>query len=189
MVGLISDIRKEGEFSEGSLFYRITGRAMTKALIDFEVGVIQEVSTVLVDGWLPDRQDDSGLKFSGNTAAGIGNELMEKFVYKYAKYNFANKKGLKDYLDHNFTSWEKDESLGDVTPFINYEGSIRQFLEDIAAKPFNELFFEFTASGKCTALMRPTPFDPDYWYQLPKYRFTSDIVVEESVGKNDEELY
>ncbi|MGV3085478.1 hypothetical protein, partial [Enterococcus dispar] len=150
MVGLISDIRKEGEFSEGSLFYRITGRAMTKALIDFEVGVIQEVSTVLVDGWLPDRQDDSGLKFSGNTAAGIGNELMEKFVYKYAKYNFANKKGLKDYLDHNFTSWEKDESLGDVTPFINYEGSIRQFLEDIAAKPFNELFFEFTASGKCT---------------------------------------
>ncbi|MGE4657269.1 hypothetical protein ACEWFX_11360, partial [Bifidobacterium longum subsp. suis] len=74
-------------------------------------------------------------------------------------------------------------------PFINYEGSIRQFLEDIAAKPFNELFFEFTASGKCTALMRPTPFDPDYWYQLPKYRFTSDIVVEESVGKNDEELY
>lgn len=189
MVGLISDIRKEGEFAEGSLFYRITGRAMTKALIDFEVGVIKEVPTVLVDGWLPDRQDDSGLNFSGNTAAGIGNELMEKFVYKYAKYNFANKKGLKDYLDHNFTSWEKDEFLGDATPFINYEGSIRQFLEDIAAKPFNELFFEFTASGKCTALMRPTPFDPDYWYQLPKYRFTSDTVVEETVGKNDEELY
>ncbi|MBE7901863.1 NlpC/P60 family protein, partial [Paenibacillus polymyxa] len=70
MVGLISDIHKEGEYNEGTLLYRITGRAMTKALIDFSVGVIQEVATIIPSiGWLPDGEKN-GLKFSGNTAAG-----------------------------------------------------------------------------------------------------------------------
>jgi NlpC/P60 family len=189
MVGLISDIRKEGEYEDGTLLYRITGRAMTKALIDFEVGVIQEVATIIPSiGWLPDGTED-GLDFSGNTAAGIGNELMERFVYKYAKYNFNGGKGLQDYFTHSFSSWEEDESLADVTPFINYEGSLRQFLEDVAAKPFNELYFEYTSDGTCVALMRPTPFDTEKWVQLPTYKFTSDIVVEESFGKSDSEMY
>ncbi|MCB5366914.1 C40 family peptidase [Collinsella aerofaciens] len=189
MVGLISDIHKEGEYGDGSLLYRITGQAMTKALMNFDVGVIQEVATIIPEiGWLPDGTEN-GLHFTGNTAAGIGTELMERFIYKYAKYSFANGKGLKDYLIHNFTSWEKDEQLTDPTPFINYEGSLRQFLEDVAAKPFNELFFEYTSNGECAVIMRPTPFDPDKWYQLPTYRFTSDIVVQESYGKNDNEVY
>ena len=189
MVGLISDVHRDGQYSDGTLLYRITGRAMTKALIDFEVGVIQEVSTVIPTvGWLPDSTE-GGLKFSGNTAAGIGNELMDRFVYKYAEYKFANGKGLKDYLQHSFTSWEEDESLSDVTPFINYEGSIRQFLEDVTAKPFNELFFEYTSDGACVALMRPTPFDQDKWKELPTYKISSDDVVEESFGKSDSEMY
>jgi NlpC/P60 family len=189
MVGLISDIHKEGEYADGSLLYRITGRAMSKALIDFEVGVIQEVATIIPSiGWLPDGTDN-GLKFSGNTAAGIGNELMERFVYKYAEYDFEGERKLEDFLTHSFSSWEEDEALADATPFINYEGSLRQFLEDVAAKPFNELFFEYTADGTCVAIMRPTPFDTDKWVQLPTYKFTSDVVVEESFGKSDAEMY
>lgn len=189
MVGLISDVRKEGEYSNGSLLYRITGQAMTKALMSFDVGVIQEVATIIPTiGWLPDGTEN-GLHFTGNTAAGIANELMERFIYKYAEYNFSNGKGLKDYFTHTFTSWEEDESLSDPTPYINYQGSMRQFMEDIAAKPFNELYFEYTNDGKCAAVMRPAPFDPDKWYDLPMYRFTSDIVVQESFGKNDNEMF
>lgn len=189
MVGMISDIRRDGEYADGTILYRITGRAMTKALIDFEVGVIQEVSAnVPTVGWLPDGED-KGLKFSGNTAAGIGDELMNRFIYQYATYEFAGGKSLPDFLEHSFSSWEEYESLGDSTPFINYEGSIRQFLDDVTAKPFNELFFEFTKDGKCAAMMRPTPFDPDKWAQLPVYRITSDVVVEETFGKSDAEMY
>jgi hypothetical protein len=47
MVGMISDIHKEGEYVNGSILYRITGQAMTKALMDFNVGVIQEVATII----------------------------------------------------------------------------------------------------------------------------------------------
>lgn len=188
MVGLISDIHKEGEYADGTLLYRITGQAMTKALINFDVGVIQEVATIIPSiGWLPDGTDN-GLTFSGNTAAGIGNELMERFVYKYAKYDFQGQ-GLEDFFTHDFASWEEDESLSDPTPFVNYQGSLRQFLEDVAAKPFNELFFEYTKDGRCVAIMRPTPFDSDKWNELPLYKFTSDVIVQESFGKSDAEMY
>jgi len=37
MVGMISDIKKDGEYANGTLVYRITGQAMTKALINFQV--------------------------------------------------------------------------------------------------------------------------------------------------------
>jgi hypothetical protein len=193
MVGLLSDIHKEGEYVNGTLLYRLTGNAMTKALMDFQVGVIQEVSTVLPSiGWLPDNAtggSPNGLDFTGNTAAGIGDQLMSRFVYQYAQYQFADGKTLHDYLTHSFSSWENDEYLSDTSNFVNYQGSIRQFLQDVSAAPFNELFFEYTNTGVCVALMRPAPFDPDMWQQVPAYRFTSDIVVEESYGKSDAEMY
>jgi hypothetical protein len=192
LVGMLSDIHKEGEYVNGTLLYRLTGQAMTKALIDFQVGVIQEVSTILPSiGWLPDQTSGGtgGLNFTGNTASGIGDQLMSRFVYQYAQYAFTNGKTLHDYFIHSFSSWENDEYLSDTTSFVNYQGSVRQFLQDISAAPFNELFFEYANSGQCVAIMRPTPFDPDMWEALPTYRFTSDIVVEESYGKTDSEMY
>ncbi|AHZ10404.1 tail protein with lysin activity [Bacillus phage Hoody T] len=189
MVGMISDIKKEGEYSNGTLVYRITGQAMTKALINFQVGVIQQFAALAPDlGWLPDGTEQ-GLHFSGKSAASIANELMDRFLYKYAQYAFNDGKGLQDYFTHEFKSWEDAESLQDPSPFVNYQGSLRQFLEDIAAKPFNELYFDFTKDGRCIALMRPTPFDPENWNQLPSYSITSDIVLQESVGKNDVEAF
>jgi hypothetical protein len=96
---------------------------------------------------------------------------------------------LLDFFIYQFSSWTADESLVDVTPFVNYQGSIRQFLEDVAAKPFNELFFEFTNDGKCVAFMRPTPFDEDKWKSLPVKSISSEEVIQESFGKNDAEMY
>lgn len=189
MVGLISEIQKEGEYEDGMLLYRITGRAMTKALIDFEVGLINEIPLVIGDiGWLPDSPE-GGITFTGNSASGIAEELINRFIQEYAKYHFEGDRGLNDFLIYSFDSWTEDEALADVTPFINYEGSILQFLTDIAEKPFNELFFEYTDDGKCITIMRRTPFDPDEWSQLPVVEITSDSVAEESFGKSDSEMY
>jgi cell wall-associated NlpC family hydrolase len=196
MVGLISDIHKEGEFANGSIVYRIMGRGMPKVLMDFNIGVIQEIAVLIPSvGWLPD-QTKNGLNFSGNTASGIAGEVMDRFIFNDkwgAKYTFITSNGKKsqlaDYFTYQFTSWTQDESLVDVTPFVNYQGSIRQFLEDVAAKPFNELYFEFSNDGKCVAFMRPTPFDADKWYDLPVKEITSEEVVQESFGKNDAEMY
>lgn len=188
MVGLISDIHKEGEYDDGILLYRITGIAMSKVLTDFEVGVIQGVATIISGlGWLPDSTE-YGLQFSGSTAAEIAAQIMDRFVFTYADYSFSNGRTLEDFFDYDFISWD-DESLADITPFINYQGSLRQFLEDVSAKPFNELYFEFTHDGRCLSIMRPTPFDPDKWNVLHTIRITSDVVVEESFGKSDAEMY
>jgi cell wall-associated NlpC family hydrolase len=189
MVGLVSHVLKEGEYEDGRIVYRISGRAMSKALMDFNVGVIQEVSTVISDvGWLPDTVE-GGLNFSGRSAAEIANELMTRFVYTHMNYTFEGGQTITDYFTHNFDSWTEDESLADATPFINYEGSMRQFLEDITQRPFNELFFDYTDDGRCVAIMRKTPFDPEQWNSLPSYRFTSDIVVQESLGQDDSEAH
>lgn len=191
MVGMVSDIHREGEYADGILLYRITGMSMAKVMMNFEIGVIQGISIPIADfGWLPDIEDSEiGLNFSGNTAAGIGDEIMDRFIYKYTNYNFAGNRTLEDFFEHEFYSWSEDEALADVTPFVNYEGNIRQFIEDVAAKPFNEVYFDFTPEGKCKAYMRPTPFDADRWKALRPYKFTSDIVVEESFGKSDADMF
>ncbi|USL89497.1 peptidase [Bacillus phage vB_BceH_LY2] len=188
-VGLLSSIHKEGEYGDSSLLYRITGQGMMKTLLNFDVGVIQGVAPIVPTiGWLPDGTE-GGIKFSGNTASGIGNELMERFIYKHAKYQFDNGKGLTDYLIHEFDSWTEDELLTDPAPFVNYQGSMKQFLEDVTAKPFNELYSDFTKDGRCALRMRKTPFDMENWFKLPRFRITSDIVAQESYGKNDNEMF
>lgn len=192
MVGLISDIQKEGDYDDGTLLYRITGRAMSKALIDFEVGLIEEVSVIPNSiGWLPDGTDE-GLDFSGSSAQLIGQQLMERFVYEYMEYDIkGGKRGknLKDFFTYSFDSWKEYETLGDPSIFTNYEGNLKQFLDDIAAKPFNELFFEYMRDGRCLAVMRRTPFDPKFWQDLPTLKITSDVVLEESFGKSDTEMH
>lgn len=62
LVGLISEVRLEGDYGENSKMYRITGQSFAKALMQFDLGVIQEVSVVLTDlGWLPDDAQE-GIK-------------------------------------------------------------------------------------------------------------------------------
>lgn len=77
----------------------------------------------------------------------------------------------------------------DNTPYINYEGSLKQLLDDITAKPFNELFFDATPGNKCRMIMRRTPFDKEDWENLTTYTVTSKEVISESVATNDTEAY
>lgn len=189
LVGLISEVRLEGDYGENSKMYRITGQSFAKAFMQFELGVIQEVSVVLTDiGWLPDDVgQDGGVKMSGSTARDLAESMVERFL-DYMKYDFNGKK-IKDFLTWDLDSWTKDEKLIDNTPFINYEGSLKQLLDDITAKPFNELFFDATPEGKCQMIMRRTPFDEKDWYALPAYYATSADVISESVAVNDTEAY
>lgn len=188
MVGLVSEITEEADYDDGSIMYRITGEGMMKVITNFTVGTIREVATIIPSvGWLQDDPEE-GIAMSGKGAAEIAQQLMDDFVFKYAQYNFHNGKELDYYIDTSFESWEF-ESLYDTMPFINYEGSIRQFIEDLATKPFLEFYSEFRPDGDCNFIMRRTPFDFTDWYNLPKIDITSDEVKESSIGINDGELY
>lgn len=188
LVGLVSEVRVEGDYGEDSKMYRISGQSFAKVLMDFELGVIQEVSVVLSEiGWLPD-DSTTGIQFSRQNASTIAHSVIDKFL-AYTKYQFQGGRTVKDFLLYdNLDSWTEDEMLSDPLPFINYEGSLKQLLDDITEKPFNENFFDFTKDGKCRLIMRRTPFDKEDWDALPTHKITSKAVISESVAKNDVEV-
>lgn len=187
LVGLISEVRLEGDYGENSKMYRITGQSFAKALMQFDLGVIQEVSVVLTDlGWLPDDAQE-GIKMSGSSASQIAESLMKRFL-QYMKFNF-NGQGIDKFLEWELDSWTEAERLIDSTPYINYEGSLKQLIDDVTAKPFNELYFDATPEGKCRMIMRRTPFDKSDWEKLQTYTVTSAEVISESVAVNDTEAY
>ncbi|AFJ76026.1 secretory antigen SsaA-like protein [Listeria phage List-36] len=188
LVGLISEVRREGDYSNNSIIYRITGQSFAKSFMQFQLGVIQEVSVVITDiGWLPDSKAD-GVEFTGKTAAEIGKSITDRFK-KYMKYNFNREYTMENFLDYSFSSWKDYEKLADPTPFINYEGSLKQLLDDVTAKPFNELFFESTSDEKCKMIMRRTPFNKEDWDKLPSYKISTEAVISDSLAKGDTEAY
>ena len=188
LVGLVSEVRVEGDYGEDSKMYRISGQSFAKVFMDFEVGVIQEVSVVLSEiGWLPD-DSITGIQFSRQNASSIAHSVIQKFL-PYTKYTFADNRTVHDFLEYEgLDSWTQDEVLSDPLPFINYEGSLKQLLDDITEKPFNENFFDFTKDGKCRFIMRRTPFDKEDWDNLVTHQINSKAVISESVAKNDVEV-
>lgn len=190
LVGMISEVRLEGDYGENSKMYRITGQSFAKAFINFQLGIIQEVQVALTDlGWLPDSKEDGGVEMTQKTASQLVEGMIERFM-PYMKYKYTNTKGgLEQFLTWSLDSWVDVERLTDVTPFINYEGSLKQMLDDLTAKPFNELFFDATPEGKCELIMRRTPFDEADWTKLPTYMVDSKSVISESVSINDQEAF
>lgn len=187
LVGLISEVRLEGDYGENSKMYRITGQSFAKALMQFDLGVIQEVSVVLTDiGWLPDDAQE-GIKMTGRSASQIADSLMNRFL-QYMKFDF-NGEGLEKFLEWELDSWTDAERLIDNSPYINYEGSLKQLIDDVTAKPFNELYFDATPQSTCRMIMRRTPFDKADWENLTTYTVTSKEVISESVAVNDTETY
>lgn len=187
LVGLVSEVRLEGDYGENSKMYRITGQSFAKAFINFELGVIQEVSVVLTDiGWLP-NDENTGVSMTDKNASELAESMINRFI-DYMEYNF-NGESITDFLTWDLDSWINDEKLVDELPFINYEGSLKQLLDDVTAKPFNELFFDATSDEKCQMIMRRTPFDEADWRNLETYYITSDQVISESVGVSDVEAY
>lgn len=189
LVGMISEVQLEGDYGENSKMYRITGQSFAKAFINFEIGVIQEVQVVLTDiGWLPDSAEDGGIDMTQKTASQLAEGIVQHFL-PYMKYSYKDIGGLDKFLTWQLDSWQDEERLADITPFINYEGTLKQMLDDVTGKPFNELFFDATTDGKCQMTMRRTPFDQADWTKLPAYYATSKDVISESVSINDQEAF
>lgn len=193
LVGMISQVSKVGNYTNSQITYRITGQSFSKPFLKFGLGVIQEVQAVLPStGWLVDGERVS---FTGKSASAIMKGVLDEFV-PLMKYNFKDgeKKGFGSIASHfkwdKLESWEELENLADATQLSNFDGSLKQMMDLITAKPFNELFFRNGEDGKTTDLiMRRTPFNPTQWKALEYENVTSEDLIEEDVGKTDVETY
>jgi hypothetical protein len=82
-----------------------------------------------------------------------------------------------------------DESYPDAgpsNPFLNYNGSILQFIKDVSAKPFNEMYWTHDR-GLATFNYRPTPFDPQNWMGLPVNEIAPGDIMSVNIQNNDQE--
>lgn len=185
-VGLIDDVRKSTNLQSGTPIrsVTVTGRTFAKALINFEIGVIQEVAITEGSlGWFMGR-----VTFAGESAASIMQQVFEKFVFEYMNYTFENKKTFKKYTRLLLASRE-GEQLFDDKSFVNYQGSMNAFLKEISNEPFNQMFWEASDDGFATFVLRPTPFNEADWTKLVTHTITDELVVNDSTGRSDIETY
>lgn len=113
-------------------------------------------------------------------------------------YNFntqgGSELGVKDLIhvnieenkDETYTVAEGSTAQASVTKWSNYNGSILSMIKDVAATPFNELFWTHE-EGKATLHYRPTPFDLENWEKLPAISIEPNIILSQEFSNSDQE--
>lgn len=206
IIGLVSEVRIDGTYDDNTKMYRITGQSFQKAFTNFELRKISQAGHASIGniGWL-DESGDSDTSFGtsvlGKTAADAANEVLDRFK-GYMEYNFVKgeeeerntfKNFFQDQVVYSIASWEDVEFLQDPLMLSSFEGSLNQFIKEIAAPPFLEFFFEVFPSSegyeKAWLIIRRTPFDKEDWKNLSTIKLSTKSVISESIARNDIEAY
>ena len=193
-VGMVSQVSKVGSYGNDQTQFRITGQSFIKPFMKFGLGVIQEVQAVLPEvGWLIDGDGENQVKFTGSSAHEVMDGIIKRFI-PYMKYNYTEKtyNTIDSYLEFdNLTSWDEYEKLTEVSAFTNFDGTLKQLMDMVTARPFNELFFKNSEKtpGKAQLVLRKTPFNPTEWRALDMISVPTEDFIEEDVGKSDVETY
>lgn len=216
-IGLVDDIRKTTDYSSGkpTRAFRITGRNMNKALVNFDIGVINKVNL----------SGNTNLFFGGqikilanSSPKVIISEALKYYIGRGCNYEFANGKQLWDYMEGCLTDKRYPgetgvyEVLKDASSFASFQGNLWTFLKEFKNAPFNEMFWEIGTSTedfikeapgapsiyvsasendvyKEYVVFRPTPFNKPSWERLNQVLVHPTEVITESLGRSDLETY
>lgn len=200
VVGLLTEIKSEGDYNDGTRLYKLTGQSFAKILLNFELRVIQNVTLPISIGWLDNRSgvgiESLGTEIQGTSVADTVKYLLVSFL-DYVDYTFKSETGTtesyKERLNLLIDSWTDDEFLLDPSPITSFEGSLNQMIKSVASRPFMEVFFD-TYKDKdgyemSEMIVRRTPFDKSDWEALDELNMYSHEVIQEELGQNDSETY
>lgn len=164
----------------------VSGRGFNKALMQFDVGIIQELD--FLSGTLGFfRGQDNALSQKSSPAV-IIKTAVDYYTNKGIDMTFANGKSWKDYIDTIYLDDGTNTSVGNPMSPYEYQGSLWDYIKEWRNAPFNETYWE-VINGKPTFVVRPTPFNPDKWNMLNETTVNSEDIVDTNVGKNDLETY
>lgn len=164
----------------------VSGRGFNKALMQFDVGIIQELD--FLSGTLGFfRGQDNALSQKSSPAV-IIKTAVDYYTNKGIDMTFANGKSWKDYIDTIYLDDGTNTSVGNPMSPYEYQGSLWDYIKEWRNAPFNETYWE-VINGKPTFVVRPTPFNPDKWNMLNETTVSSEDIVDTNVGKNDLETY
>ena len=184
--GLIDDIRKSIDFSSGvpQRCIQVTCRGFAKAFVNFNIGMIENITVAGVDGVLGDLINLSN-DADSNTVLG---EIYNKYVGTSINYSFFSPGGkMTDYMQYKGIS-HPNERLADIMSFSGFNGSLWNFMKQMANPPFNETYFE-VENNKLNLIHRPTPFNPNEWNGLLRFLIRDYDIVSDATGRSDMETY
>lgn len=189
LVGLVDDVRKTTDFSTGKPVraFTLTGRGFNKALVNFNIGAISELSILSASGmgFFGTMLD----VFAGGSPAVVIKGVLDNYIGMGCNYGFANNKSFKDYYQESIKDTSNgNEHLADPTAFNSYQGGLWDFLKELKNAPFNELFWEII-NDKPTIIFRPTPFNKDNWNSLQNIIVKDCDIINENLGRSDLETY
>lgn len=190
--GLVDDIRKVTDFSSGQpqRAVQVTGRGFAKALVNFDVGLIENVTPNMGDGFFIGLTDIQGC--NSYDAIKI---VIDSYIGKAIKYKFGNGKLFEEYFSYpevtyqnNNLSTHGEENLQDYTSYTSYNGSLWNFIKELSNTPFNETYWE-VYDEKPSLIHRRTPFNKSDWTSLPRCLVKDTDIVSDNTGRSDLETY
>lgn len=182
--GLIDDIRKTLDFSSGQpqRAVQITCRGFAKAFVNFDVGLIENISVNMETGFFANLMQIAGC--SSYQAIKI---VLDSYIGKAIQYSFANGKVFKDYFKYSGNE-HTNEKLMDYTSYTSYSGSLWNFIKELSNAPFNETYWEIK-NHKPNMIHRKTPFNKKEWTSLTRIIIKDNDLVSDNTGRSDLETY
>lgn len=182
--GLIDDIRKSVDFSSGlpQRSVQVTGRGFNKAFVNFDVGLIENVSIDLNTGFFANLS-----LLSGCDSYNAIQLVLDSYVGKAIKYSFGNDLNFDDYFQYSGNT-HNNEVFVDYESYTTYAGSLWNFIKEISNSPFNETYWEIV-DEKPNMIHRRTPFNKSDWIALPRTTIQDLDIVSDNTGRSDLETY
>lgn len=187
MFGLVDDSRDTVSLTAEGIPTRsitITGRGVSKSLINFDVTIVPEAEFQLVaTGWV----ESTGVTLAGKKPSQIIKTAWDIICKKHINYTWDNGKKLFDYMAYRVVD-RPNMTMLDSSAVSNWQGTMWSFFREIAEDPFYELYEEME-NGKPTIIARATPFNKTDWNKLQLFTITDDDVNNEELGRSDLETY
>ena len=165
----------------------VTGRGFNKALMQFDIGAVQEVNaTYSIVGFYQGQDFVAG----PNSPSQLIKTAVDNYINRGINLEFANGKSFKDYFNAIYldSPRQREESIGNPYNSYEFQGSLWSYLKELRNAPFNELFWEIV-DNKPTLISRPTPFNPRDWNNLRIFKIDERDILNEELGKSDLETY
>ena len=185
-MGLVDDVRKKVVIQDNKpqRIITITGRGVSKAFIQFQLGQMPEVEDL---SYLGSLSLSLGSTLSGLSPSELINLVWEKIAKPNANYEFSNG-NLFDKISKNTSSIDGVTMMNGLA-LLNWQKSMWAFMVEVSDPPFHELFWEIGVDDKPTLYLRPTPFSEGSWKSLDSVTVTDEDVVLDEIGRSDVETY
>jgi hypothetical protein len=189
-VGLVDDARRRTVVNEDGTPERvitITGRGVSKAFIQFDIGLVPESEGNVSENGNFGFLDAVGVTLVGQTPDVILSTIWDTLATKHMNYEWSTGIELFKIAKYNFKP-RPGVVMMDSTGLVNCQGSLWALMKEVGESPFFELYWEIV-SGYPTLILRPTPFSKEDWVMLPQFEITDEHVVMDEIGRSDIETY